>query len=96
MENFSGQSTLSVYQDFHAKVLLKNLVSVLALPVDEILANSMTSRKYDYQINFTQAISKSKDIIALLFQKTTSKIDSIDREFAGYIPENNRTNKTGA
>jgi len=74
MENFSGQSALSVYQDFHAKVLLKNLVSVLALPVNDILANSMTSRKYDYQINFTQAISKSKDVIALLFQQTTSKL----------------------
>ena len=74
MENFSGQSALSVYQDFHSKVLLKNLVSVFALPVNDILANSMTSRKYEYQINFTQAISKSKDVIALLFQQTTSKL----------------------
>jgi hypothetical protein len=74
MENFSGQSALSVYQDFHAKVLLKNMVSVLAMPVNDFLSNSMTSRKYDYQINFTQAISKSKDVIALLFQQTTSKL----------------------
>ena len=74
MENFSGQSALSVYQDFHSKVLLKNLVSVFALPVNDMLANSMTSRKYNYQINFTQAISKSKDVIALLFQQTTSKL----------------------
>lgn len=74
MENFSGQSALSVYQDFHAKVLLKNMVSVLAMPVNDILANSMTTKKYDYQINFTQAISKSKDVIALLFQQTTSKL----------------------
>jgi len=74
MENFSGQSALSVYQDFHSKVLLKNLVSVFALPVNDILANSMRSRKYEYQINFTQAISKSKDVIALLFQQTTSKL----------------------
>ena len=74
MENFSGQSALSVYQDFHSKVFLKNLVSILALPVNDALSNSMTSRKYDYQINFTQAISKSKDVIALLFQQTTSKL----------------------
>ena len=74
MENFSGQSALSVYQDFHAKVLLKNLISVIALPVNDVLANSISSRKYDYQINFTQAISKSKDVIALLFQQTTSKL----------------------
>ena len=74
MENFSGQSALSVYQDFHSKVLLKNLVSVFAMPVNDMLANSMTSRKYGYQINFTQAISKSKDVIALLFQQTSSKL----------------------
>ncbi|MBU0768572.1 MAG: IS4 family transposase [Proteobacteria bacterium] len=74
MENFSGQSALSVYQDFHSKVLLKNLVSVFALPVNDILANSTTSRKYDYKINFTQAISKSKDVIALMFQQTASKL----------------------
>lgn len=77
MENFSGQSALSVYQDFHSKVLLKNLVSVFALPVNDVLANSMTNRKYDYQINFTQAISKSKDVIALLFQQTTSKLTQL-------------------
>jgi len=77
MENFSGQSALSVYQDFHSKVFLKNLVSVLALPVNNVLTNSTTSRKYDYQINFTQAISKSKDVIALLFQKTTSKLTQL-------------------
>ena len=77
IENFSGQSALSVYQDFHSKVFLKNLVSVLALPVNDMLTNSMTSRKYNYQINFTQAISKSKDVIALLFQQTTSKLTQL-------------------
>ena len=32
VENFSGKSVLSVYQDFHAKVFSKNLTSVLAFP----------------------------------------------------------------
>jgi hypothetical protein len=77
MENFSGQSALSVYQDFHSKVLLKNLVSVFSLPVNDVLANSTANRKYDYQINFTQAISKSKDVIVLLFQQTTSKLTQL-------------------
>jgi len=30
-------------------------------------------RKYDYQINFTQALSKSKVVIGLLFHETVSK-----------------------
>ena len=83
IENFSGQSALSVYQDFHSKVFLKNLVSVLALPVNDVLAKSITSRKYDYQINFTQAISKSKDVIALLFRQTTSKLIQLIESLQG-------------
>lgn len=74
LENFSGQSALSVYQDFHAKVLLKNLISILAFPVNDSLASSTTTRKYDYQINFTQAISKTKDVIALLFHDKKPKL----------------------
>ena len=31
LENFSGKSALSVYQDFHAKVLMKNIVSLFVL-----------------------------------------------------------------
>ena len=33
LENFSGKSALSVYQDFHAKVFAKNLVWMMAFPV---------------------------------------------------------------
>ena len=37
LENFSGKSALSVYQDFHAKVLMKNIVSLFVLPVNDTL-----------------------------------------------------------
>ena len=42
--------------------------------ISDYVLQDLTIRKYDYQINFTQAISKSKDVIALLFQQTTSKL----------------------
>ena len=74
LENFSGKSALSVYQDFHAKIFAKNLVSIMAFPVNNSLKNNCENRKYDYQINFTQAISKSKGVIALLFYETGNKI----------------------
>ena len=74
LENFSGKSALSVYQDFHAKIFAKNLVSIMAFPVNNSLKNNCENRKYDYQINFTQAISKSKGIIALLFHEPKTKI----------------------
>ena len=67
IENFSGKSVLSIYQDFHAKVFSKNLVSALIYPtrsqIDENMANSI----YRYKPNFAQVISKMKDVIPLLF-----------------------------
>lgn len=74
LENFSGQSATSVYQDFHAKVLLKNLVSLMCLPVNDALAETHVGRTHDYKVNFTQAISKSRSILILLFQSTKLKL----------------------
>jgi hypothetical protein len=74
LENFSGKSVLSVYQDFHAKVFTKNLVWIMAFPGNNVLRQQYGCRKYDYQINFTQALSKSKGVIGLLFHETVSKI----------------------
>lgn len=74
LENFSGKSVLSVYQDFHAKIFAKNLVWILAFPVNGNLRNENSTRKYKYQINFTQAFSKSKGVIALLFRDTGKQV----------------------
>jgi len=78
LENFSGKSALSVYQDFHAKVLMKNIVSIFTLPVNDMLAeDKVDSQKYDYQVNLTHALAISKDLIPLLFQRSTKKIKFI-------------------
>ncbi|MCP3876664.1 MAG: IS4 family transposase [Desulfobacteraceae bacterium] len=74
MENFSGKSVLSVYQDFHAKIFVKNLVSIMTFPLKDALEKNGNHRAYEYQINFTQALSKSKGAIALLFHETGKKI----------------------
>ena len=74
LENLSGKSVLSVYQDFHAKVFAKNLVWIMAFPANNALQGKCEGKKYDYQINFTQALSKSKGVIGLLFHETASKI----------------------
>ncbi len=75
LENFSGKSVLSVYQDFHAKIFAKNLISVLASQVNKYLENIRENKKYVYQINFAQALSKSKGVIALLFHEAKLKIN---------------------
>jgi len=67
--NFSGKTALSVYQDFHAKVVAKNLTTIIASPAQEIVKQESKDKTHDYQINMTQAFSKSKDTLILLFER---------------------------
>jgi len=80
LENFTGKTHLSVYQDFHAKVFLKNLVHVLAFPVQDVVDADCHDRKYSYQINFTQALSKSKGGVALLFYESGRQIKRLIKD----------------
>ena len=70
IENFSGKTVLSVYQDFHANIFSKNLTTVLTFPVSSELKEIGKKKKYEHQVNFSNALAKTKNIIALLFQRT--------------------------
>lgn len=67
IENFSGKSVESVLQDFHAKVFAMNLTAALIHPAQDVVAEEQ--KKYAYRINVTQALSKMKDSIVLLFKR---------------------------
>lgn len=77
IENFSGKSVLSVYQDFHAKVFSKNLVSALIYPTQAVIDKNTENRIYRYQRNFAQALSKVKDVIPLLFLKPLETVTKL-------------------
>lgn len=70
VENWSGKSVLSIYQDFHAKVFTKNLTAFLAHPAQNVVAQDCLSKKYSYQVNMANAFSKMKDTIVLLLSRT--------------------------
>ena len=70
VENFSGISTLAVYQDFHAKVFTANLTAILTRPAQAVVTQTNAEKKYRYQINLTNALSKMKDTVVLLFQRS--------------------------
>jgi hypothetical protein len=70
IENFTGTSVLAVYQDFHAKLFTKNLTAILAYPAQQAVRRNSQGKKYTYQVNMTNALSKMKDTIVLLFQRT--------------------------
>jgi hypothetical protein len=77
IENFSGKTIRSVYQDFHAKVFSKNLTMIIVNSVQPLANLKTAKRKYKYHINITQALSGIKNTIVLLMLRpyeTTCKI----------------------
>lgn len=74
IENFTGKSPVAVKQDFYAKIFTSNLTAILAFPVHDKIKEKTKERKWDYQLNFTQAISKMKDSVVLLFFRPIENI----------------------
>lgn len=60
LELFSGKSALSVLQDIHAKVLTKNITTLLINQANRRMERMYGHRKHQYQVNIKQAISKTK------------------------------------
>ena len=67
IENWSGKSPESVYQDFHATLFTKNLAAILAQPAQAAVSQLHDARQHDYKVNMTNLISKLKDTILHLF-----------------------------
>ena len=70
VENWSGKSPLSIYQDFHAKVFTATLTAILAQPAQAVVAQQSQAKQYTYQVNFAHLLSKMKDTIVLLLRRT--------------------------
>ncbi|MFZ1750442.1 MAG: IS4 family transposase, partial [Saprospiraceae bacterium] len=77
VENFSGLTARSIYQDFHAKVFMMTLCSIMSYPIDEKVkaeyAKEKTKNVHDQQINKTHALAVTKDNLIQLFFKDVWK-----------------------
>jgi hypothetical protein len=75
VENFSGLTARSIYQDFHAKILMMTFCAILSYPIEEKVkaeyAKEKTENKFDQQINKTHALSVTKDNLVFLFFKNS-------------------------
>ncbi len=74
IENFTGKSPLAVKQDFYAKIFTGNLTAILAFPVHRQIKEKTRKQKTGYQLNFTQALSKMKDSVVLLFVRPANML----------------------
>ena len=93
--NFSGKSALSVYQDFHSKVFSKNLIWILASPAQDIVKKASEGKKHERQLNMTEAISKSKDTIFLLFERPRETIVELIRQIHAIFIASNEPIRPG-
>ena len=77
VEHFTGVTPLTVYQDIHAKLFAKNVAALLRSLPDQILGAEVPDRKYPYQTNRTQVISKLKNTIVSLFCVSFQKLEKL-------------------
>ncbi len=77
LENFSGKSELSVYQDFHARIFSKNITSMLVVVAQHTVTEKTKNRIHNYRVNFTQALSTMRDTIVIFFLRSTSAAQNI-------------------
>lgn len=85
IENFSGKSVLSVKQDFYAKVFATNLTSMVANASQKQVDRTTVHRKYDYQVNFAQALSKIKNTLLELLWFSAQTLQSRLRALIDHI-----------
>jgi len=60
LENFSGKTVHSVYQDIYARLLTINLTAMCAFAADEQAQKAVGHRVLEYRVNRTKALSKAK------------------------------------
>lgn len=69
LDNFSGRSATAVLQDFHAKLLLKNLAMLMQVLQQPQIDQHTRHRKRRWKANFTQGMSRLKNtLVTLLVQ----------------------------
>jgi len=87
IENFSGKSTLSVLQDFYAKIVSTNLTALMVMSSQKIVSKKTQHYKLKYQVNFAQAISKMKHHLVYLIRQVHKDIAFEIQQIVLYISQ---------
>ncbi len=95
IENFSGKSTLSIKQDFYAKIVASNLTALMEIQAQEIASKRTETLRRSYQINHAQALSKMKHRIVTLLLNSSGDIKRLIEQTADYISKTIEAVKEG-
>jgi hypothetical protein len=73
LENFTGKTPHAILQDFHVKIFLSNLCTLITLEeqlkIEEKEDDEKTGKKHKYRLNRTFALSNIKDLPIYIFLK---------------------------
>ena len=69
IENFSGKTVHSVYQDFYAKVFTKNFAAILIQSISDRIKTITSGRIYSYKANVTNVLAMLRHHIVVLFNR---------------------------
>jgi len=75
VENFSGESILSIQQDYHACMLNHTLTAISCYYAQGYINQRVSKRKWVYKINFSKAISSVKDILVNALNDCLMEVD---------------------
>lgn len=70
IENFTGKTVHSIYQDFYARIFSMNLTAVLVHAAQDLLDQEKDYSPISYRVNFTYALSCMKDTIVQLMMNS--------------------------
>ena len=87
IENFSGKSTLSVQQDFYAKIVSTNLTALMVMCSQKIVSKKTKHDKLKYHVNFAQALSKMKHHLVYLIRHAHKNIAYQIKKIVFYISQ---------
>ncbi|TCL53423.1 DDE family transposase [Hydrogenispora ethanolica] len=89
IENFTGETPITVEQDFYASMYLSNMAALAKMDSDEQIQerNHDKNLKYEYQTNMNILIGKLKDRLILMILEPSSRrrkkvLDQLMREIA--------------
>jgi len=77
IENFSGKTVHSIYQDFYAKMFTKNFASIIIRSVKGRIERISNGRLHRCKANFTNALAMMRHHIVVLFNRPMELVSSL-------------------
>ncbi|MDW7650472.1 MAG: transposase [Bacillota bacterium] len=91
IENFTGDTVISVEQDFYASIYLSNMAALAKNEANEKVAQNREGKtlKYEYKVNINMLIGKLKDsMVLMLLEDNPEKRKAMLRKIMEEISQN--------